>query len=267
MCCYGAQIYSPRDPAAKPAGALPVAAAYLREGALALMGSTKIAWVGPRTMACADWIVCGYVKAALAGASIGRALQESKQDYVRWLETEGQAPDLADEKTLIEFILLGDPSVHPVAASGVPAGVPASARAAAHAGERAQRRAVRTELAGHIRRNLPERSPVEQPQHDLARRLFHLARSGMEAEGLAAPQAEPTDVRASRVTSKHAAAPQLARGGRRVAAAARPPDRRESVEYYWSSRHEAQGRMHIRLLKVEADADGNFLRWRLLHSA
>ena len=43
-CCYGAQLFSPRDPAVQPAGAWPMASAYLRGGAYGLMGSTEIAW-------------------------------------------------------------------------------------------------------------------------------------------------------------------------------------------------------------------------------
>jgi hypothetical protein len=266
MCCYGAQIYSPRDPAAKPPMELPVAAAYLREGALAMMGATKIAWVGVRSMQCADWIVCGYVKAALAGASIGRALQEAKQDYVRWLETEGQAPDLADEKTLIEFILLGDPSVHPTTLSPTPARAAAAGRAAAAVGERAQRRAVRTALAGQIRRNLPLRTASRQAPPEVARRLFSLATSSLEAEGLAAPSTDPTQARASHLrSSPEGLVARLL--GSRLAATARPRGGRESVEYYWSSRQQVQGRTLVHLLKVEADKDGNFLRSRLLHSA
>ena len=77
-----------------------------------------IAWLGDFEIGYADWIVAVYLKSILGGASIGRAFLESKQDYVRWINQQGYAIDLMDEKTLIEYVLLGDPSIHPV--SSVP---------------------------------------------------------------------------------------------------------------------------------------------------
>jgi hypothetical protein len=85
VCCYGAQVYSPDHKLANPPGALPVPIAYLHAGALGFMGAIKIAWVGADTMMCADWIVASYLKKALGGASLGRALLESKQDYIAYL--------------------------------------------------------------------------------------------------------------------------------------------------------------------------------------
>ena len=80
MCCYGAQIFSPNDSHAKKRGQWPLASTYLRKGAVGFVGSTMMAWVGLDEMSAADWIVTDYLRRVLEGASIGRALLESKQD-------------------------------------------------------------------------------------------------------------------------------------------------------------------------------------------
>ncbi|HSN33259.1 MAG TPA: C25 family cysteine peptidase, partial [Ideonella sp.] len=168
MCCYGAQVYSPADPAAQLPGAWPLATTYLRQGAVGFAGSTRIAWVGIDAMMCADWIAAAFLKSALGGASLGRSLLESRQDYVRWLAGQGQAPDSADEKTLIEFVLLGDPSLHPVAT----AATPARKVSPLVAQERGQRRAVRAVMAAQIRKDLPHREPARPADARAAQRLF-----------------------------------------------------------------------------------------------
>ncbi len=138
MCCYGAQIFSPgcandRITAAeakklvptqgrhrtKPKrGGWPLASTYLRDGALGFVGPTVTAYSGVSDMQWADWVVAGYLNSVLGGASIGRAFLESKQDYLRWLNQQGQAPGLEEEMTLIEYVLLGDPSITPVTVQG-----------------------------------------------------------------------------------------------------------------------------------------------------
>src|SRR5205814_10218792 len=117
-CCYGAAILSLADPGAIKPGEWPLASTDLRKGAVGFVGSTMIAWLGDSVISYADWIVAAYLKSILGGSSIGRAFLESKQDYVRWINQQGYAIDLMDEKTLIEYVLLGDPSIHPV--SSVP---------------------------------------------------------------------------------------------------------------------------------------------------
>ena len=96
MCCYGAQVYSPKDPAAQMPGSWPVSSTYLRDGGLGFAGSTRIAWVGVSGMMCADWVVTSYLKALLGGASLGRAFLESKQDYLRWISQQGRGPDIKE---------------------------------------------------------------------------------------------------------------------------------------------------------------------------
>ena len=58
-------------------------------------------------MGWADWIVAGYLNSSLGRCLDRRAFLESKQDYLRWLNQQGQAPGLEEELTLIEYVLLG----------------------------------------------------------------------------------------------------------------------------------------------------------------
>lgn len=265
MCCYGAQVHSPADPASTTPGALPLAAAYLKQGAVAMMGATKIAWVGPEVMMCADWIVAGYLKSALGGASVGRALLESKQEYMRFLGAQGQPPDSADEKTLIEFVLLGDPSLHPVATAAAPAGKKVAAPSAVALAERTLRRAVRAQLATQIRRVLPQRQAAPAPAAAQARKVFRQA-AGALSKADAAFGLNPARAQASRLVSG-APQPAAAAGPGGPLAAALAGGRRESIEYTWSARKTVQGLVQLRLLKVETDEQGTVLRTRILHSA
>jgi hypothetical protein len=128
-------------------------------------------------MMCADWVVTGFLKSVLGGASLGRALLEAKQDFVNWIQKQGRSPDLAEEKTLLQFVLLGDPSIHPVAPSLAGAGPATAASGPAPAGmalstslagqgataERSARRAYRLDLGETLRGALPERRRVAAP--------------------------------------------------------------------------------------------------------
>ena len=195
MCCYGASLFDPADPAALKPNELPIPSVYLKQGAHGFLGSTTIAWVGPDTMMCADWVVSAFLKSAVTGSSLGRAALEAKQDFLRWLQQQGVQPDVADEKTLMQFVLLGDPSIHPAAAgspasagtsangaaktknkvlaaaAGIGSGSVSSAKKAASHGanasegarssvtalQRQQRRAMRHELGAVLRRQVPSR--------------------------------------------------------------------------------------------------------------
>ncbi len=273
MCCYGAQTYSPADPAAADRGEWPVASTYLRKGALGFAGATMIAWVGVSQMMCADWIVAGYLKGALGGASTGRAFLESKQDYVHWIAQQGQTPDIADEKTLIEYILLGDPSIHPV--STAPAVVARAARAMMAAGapalvpqERRQRRLVRAQMAGQIRRFLPTRAPASSAARAKAAQVFQAAKVLLPKEAVkqfAAFGIKPEQVQVEELCTP-LPAPAVPAGGPALARAPAARDRR-SLAYYWSGRREHEGHRQIQLVKVETDPDGNVLRTAVLHSS
>lgn len=277
MCCYGAQVYDPNDPAAQPAKQWSLASTYLRQGAVGFAGSTKIAWVGVESMACADWIVCSYLKGALHGASLGRALLEAKQDYVKWLATQGWPTDQPDEKTLIEYVLLGDPSLHPVVAPAAPAIKPVAA-AARRVGapppvsplqveERRQRRELRIEMATQIRRTLPARVEAPRPEPAQAQALFKAVQSlfGKNQTNLL----DPGYAHAEKLVRPPRPAPAAAAAaaGRPRAAAAAAPTARESIEYYWTGRKVVKGQARIQLLKVETDTQGTIVRTRLLHSS
>lgn len=104
-CCYGAELYPPSEYI--PAG---ICSAYLGEGAYAFVGSTNIAYGPVDENGAADLICQHFFRHLLGGASTGRAMLQARQDYVK-----SNAPiDPIDLKTVAQFSLLGDPSIHPV---------------------------------------------------------------------------------------------------------------------------------------------------------
>ena len=107
-CCYGAELYAPSS----AHGQMGICNAYLTEGAYGFFGSTTIAY-GPSTgQGQADLMCQFFVASVLDGASLGRATLEARQLFVsRYSHT-----DPTDLKTAVQFLLLGDPSVHPVKA-------------------------------------------------------------------------------------------------------------------------------------------------------
>jgi hypothetical protein len=138
-CCYGAELYD----AITLGIDLPICQNYLRQGAYGYLGSTTIAYGSEDDNGSADFICQYFLLNVLNGASIGRAALRARQQFV---ENTAQM-DPFDLKTLAQFCLLGDPSVHPVArpgATGVPKG---TATADAERFFRAERRA-KLRLAG-----------------------------------------------------------------------------------------------------------------------
>lgn len=105
-CCYGAELYD-----ALTLGIdVPICQSYLRQGAYGYFGSTTIAY-GPADANGAADLICQYfLLQVLEGASLGRAALAARQQFV-----QGTAQmDPIDLKTLAQFYLLGDPSLHPV---------------------------------------------------------------------------------------------------------------------------------------------------------
>lgn len=135
-CCYGAELYD----ATTLAIDLPICQSYLRQGAYGYLGSTTIAYGPADDNGAADLICQYFLLNVLEGASIGRAMLRARQQFV---EKTAQM-DPFDLKTLAQFYLLGDPSVHPVASptiTGVPKGVvPADAERFFRAERRAKLR-------------------------------------------------------------------------------------------------------------------------------
>jgi hypothetical protein len=114
-CCWGAQIFSPDARHARSHKRWPLASTYLRKGALGFVGATGRVWFGGDSMRFADYIIGDYFKWILRHASIGRALLESKHGYMCYYLEGGGTADALDQKTMVEYVLLGDPSIHPVA--------------------------------------------------------------------------------------------------------------------------------------------------------
>ncbi|HEY8150518.1 MAG TPA: C25 family cysteine peptidase [Vicinamibacteria bacterium] len=100
-CCYGAELY---EPDGTPEG---ICVHYLREGAIAFMGSTCTAYGPSTTNGDADLICRFFLEGAIAGASFGRALLEARLRFVQ----EGNPLNPVELKTLAQFVLLGDPSL------------------------------------------------------------------------------------------------------------------------------------------------------------
>jgi hypothetical protein len=105
-CCYGAQLYDPAD----AQGARGICSSYLREGAYGFFGSTNIAYGPSEGNGQADLICRFFIEAVLGGSSLGRAAVEARQRFV----AQFSHLDPSDLKTAVQFILLGDPSVHAV---------------------------------------------------------------------------------------------------------------------------------------------------------
>jgi hypothetical protein len=248
MCCFGAQIFSPKD-----ADTWPLASTYLRKGALGFVGSTMKAWVGLADMSGADWIVTDYLRRVLEGASIGRAFLESKQDNPGYYYTRGRVQGIQEEKTLIEYILLGDPSIHPVSS------VPDSANLLA-VQERRQRRAARVMVATGIRELLPTRSPATPAEEAKATEVFASDLAKDAIKKLKEFSIEPTAARVRRVDSRF----PDSRKTRRDPSAIR---RRRSLEYYWSGQRYRAGHKQLCLLKVETDRVGRPWRTSVMYTS
>lgn len=105
-CCFGAMLYE------APLFGLPpgICNTAMVNGAYGFFGSTNVAYGPADSTGYADLVCLHCLINVRNGASIGRALLEARQTYAA-----SEAPlDPVDLKTLAQFYLLGDPSVHPV---------------------------------------------------------------------------------------------------------------------------------------------------------
>jgi hypothetical protein len=294
MCCYGAAVYDPSHPAAIEPGVPALANIYLGQGTLGFAGSTTIAWVGVSEMACADLIVCRFLNNVMTGMSLGAAFLDSKQRFLADIGKNGQMPDAAEEKTLLQFVLLGDPSLRAVTSreerdvvTSVVTGhpfVPAedgivvggeSGKYSVHfsrvtspvsaAVERRTRRDYQVRMARTLRETLPEREVVEPPfvAQDVLNpdELLHLGAR------------KPVVYRVTR-----AAAP-IRKAATRAATAAMStvgiepdwlpplPVQEQTLQYYWFTRTPRERVVDATMIKVETDLQGHVLRKRALVSA
>lgn len=109
-CCYGAELIDHNlqdDP-----NNMSIANAYLLNNAISFLGSSTIAYGPADSQGLADLLTQYFIKSVLNGASAGRALLEARQKF---LAVVGPQLDPYELKTLAQFYLLGDPSLHPVA--------------------------------------------------------------------------------------------------------------------------------------------------------
>jgi hypothetical protein len=163
--CYGAELYDPRQ-AHRSRG---FCYAYLGSGAYGYFGSSTITYGESDTMRYADLLCRYFMKPVLDGASLGRAALDARHQFA---QVSGEL-DPVEIKTLAQFNLMGDPSIHPVAADG--------AAGSRRAGGRDRPRRGGTPVAG--RRSLP-------PGRSL-RRLQAAERGVAVANTVAVPKRAP----------------------------------------------------------------------------
>lgn len=107
-CCFGAQLY---DPTAEENGQMGMCNVYLQQKGYGFFGSSTTAY-GPVTGNDEADLICQYfIQRVLRGSSLGRATLEARQRFIQ--KASPLSP--TNRKTLAQFSLLGDPSIHPVA--------------------------------------------------------------------------------------------------------------------------------------------------------
>jgi hypothetical protein len=107
-CCYGAELYDPSDSDMQSG----ICSTYLRDGAYGYFGSSTIAYGPNQGNGQADLICQYFLDEVLNGASLGEATQRARH---RFAGTYTHL-DPIDLKTVVQFFLLGDPSIHAVQA-------------------------------------------------------------------------------------------------------------------------------------------------------
>ncbi len=140
-CCYGAELY---DSVALELPT-PICQTYLAQKAYGCFGSTTIAYGPAEGNGAADLITQYFLLEVQAGLSLGLAALKAQQRYVEQVSEL----DPIDLKTLAQFYLLADPSVHPVQISSATRVPPAIAPAVSKRSVRAARRA-NTERIGQL---------------------------------------------------------------------------------------------------------------------
>ena len=188
-CCYGAELYDPHG----QSGQIGIGNTYLGCGALAYFGSTTIAY-GPATRNNYADVLCKlFIEEVLKGRSTGDAVLTARQRYAKLLKPI----DAFDLKTLGQFILLGDPSIHPVRKSKAKSKAKARARGFEPAAKpkkaagqfdrsaeaRSERRRRSRQEAEVIEATAPVASREEETPSDVAASIANRAAS----EGISAP--------------------------------------------------------------------------------
>lgn len=137
-CCYGAELYDASVLGDGPS----IAHTYLEGKAYGFLGSTTIAYGPAEGNGSADLICQFFILQVLGGASLGRAALEARQQFI----ASSPQMDPTDIKTLAQFILLGDPSIHPVSVVKQQTAVKAGKRAGPSIGDAVDRGGRRQQL-------------------------------------------------------------------------------------------------------------------------
>jgi hypothetical protein len=107
-CCFGGELYEPNPRLNLP---MSIANSYLLNGAIGYLGSSCSAFGavnGEQFLYNADLVAKYFLRHLRNGASLGRAFLQTRQEYF----SKFNQPDPIDYKTLAQFNLLGDPSLH-----------------------------------------------------------------------------------------------------------------------------------------------------------
>ncbi|HEX4652704.1 MAG TPA: hypothetical protein VH227_00510 [Candidatus Udaeobacter sp.] len=107
-CCYGGELYDANLLTSKQQG---MCNTYLAGKTYGYFASSTIAYGPAEGNGSADLLCQYFLGRVLAGASLGRAGLEARQEFAQ----AGPDVDPFDIKTLAQFSLFGDPSIHPVA--------------------------------------------------------------------------------------------------------------------------------------------------------
>ncbi len=108
-CCYGAELVD--NTMLGINGQVSICNQYLKNGAMAFMGSSTISYGPVDGQGLADLITQYFIRNVHDGASTGRAMLEARQKFIA---ESGPSLDPYELKTLAQFSLMGDPSVLPV---------------------------------------------------------------------------------------------------------------------------------------------------------
>lgn len=162
-CCFGGQLYEPNPKAELP---MSICNSYLLNGAIGYVGSSCSAYGavnGEKFIYNADLIAKYFIRHLFNGSSLGRAFLEARQEYF----SKNNQPDPIDYKTLAQFNLMGDPSLHLyVAAGNTPKTT--SKKSGSPAYFTPNRKGRRTELeikAGELKNTVSSLKPVKSTQN------------------------------------------------------------------------------------------------------
>jgi hypothetical protein len=197
-CCYGAQLYKPSASIDPEHG---ICQEYLAGNAYGFFGSTTIAYGPAEGNGSADIICAAFLQHVLSGSSIGLAALQARQDFIKACKVM----DPADLKTLGQFNLLGDPSIHPVQSAKTKLAKPSKNMLAA------ARPAIALDGAhGERRETLRENAPkIAARTSTCGRRVADEAMDERARNAVAALGLRPTSVKTFAATTPAASAKSL----------------------------------------------------------